>query len=126
MLYRHSIGCPSTLISPVWNCVCSNPDAVTATQHKSVLSDILYLVPLFSLGSIRTMLYIYISKFFWGKRFASSLGIKESKAPGLWSLLQHHSPKSVLPAFCSGTESFVVSKLSKFLPWIISHNLTAS
>ena len=82
VLYRHSIGCSSTLISPVWNRVCSNPDAVPATQHKSVLSDILYLVPLFSLGSIRTMFLIYLSKFFRGKRFASSLGIKESKALG--------------------------------------------
>ena len=55
--------------------------------------------PFISLGSIRTMFLIYISKFLQGKRFAPSLGIKESKAPGLWSLLQHHSPKSIFACF---------------------------
>ena len=56
--FQHRFGCPVTMICPLRNRVCTNPDAVPATQHKPVLSDSLYLVPLFPLGSIRTMFFI--------------------------------------------------------------------
>ena len=58
VLFQHRIGCLSTLLSPVWNCVCTNPDAVPVTQHKYVFSDSLYLVPLFPMGSMRTIFFI--------------------------------------------------------------------
>ena len=74
---------PVTLKSPFGNRVCTNPDTVPATQHKLALSDSLYLVPSFPLGSMRTMFFIEYQNSFWGKRLASSLGIKESKALGL-------------------------------------------
>ena len=54
-----------------------------AIIHKHVFTDSLYLVPLFPLGSIRTMFFDRISKFLLGEEASSSLGIKESKAPGL-------------------------------------------
>ena len=57
-VFRHRFSCLVTLISPVRNRVCTNPDAVPATQQKHVFSDSLYLVPLFPLGSIRTMFLI--------------------------------------------------------------------
>ena len=35
----------------VWICVRNNPDIVSASQHKQVFSDSLYLVPYFPWGS---------------------------------------------------------------------------
>ena len=43
-----------------------------------------------------------------------SLGDGETEAPGFpESLMLHQSSMSILPAFCSGTESFVAFKYSK-------------
>ena len=57
-----------------------------------------------------------------GRGLLLSLGIKESKAPGFWSLLQHQSLKSFLPAFTLGTESFVEFKESMVLLCFIFDN----
>ena len=101
---------PATLMTPVWNRVCSNADTVSASQCKQVFSDSLYLVPLYPLGLIRPCFLCKHQNSSGGRGLLSSLRVKESGALGLWSLLQHQSPKSVSHAFRSGPESFVASK----------------
>ena len=54
-----------------------------------------------TLGSIKTLFLILHQNSSGGRGLLSSLGVKESGAPYLWSLLQHQSTKSVLPAFRS-------------------------
>ena len=96
--FPNTRGGHATLNDSVWNCVSKNPDTVPASQHKQGFSDSLYL----ALSSIRTMFLYKYQNSSRGRGLLSSLGVKESEAPGLWSLLQHQSPKSILPAFHSG------------------------
>ena len=97
---RHNKGASGDLFEPGGECVHNNPDTVPASQHRQSFRQSVWSLYL-PLGSIGTLFLIMHQNSSGGRGLLSSLGIKESKAPGLWSLLQHQSLKSVLPAFCS-------------------------
>ena len=78
-----------------------------AIIHKHVFIDSLCLVPLFPLGLIRTMFFDRISKFLLGEEASSSLGIKESKAPGLLEPAEAILQRVFPLLFTPGIESFV-------------------
>ena len=83
LIISNTIKVPvGTLIEPVGEHVRKNPDIVPASQHRQSF-QIVCLVPLFTPGVHKDLVFDTASKFFWGS-LLSSLGIKESKAPGFF------------------------------------------
>ena len=62
-------GPVGTLNEPVGKRVHKNPDTVPASQHRQSFQTVC-LVPLFTPGVHKDLVFDNISKFFWGRRFA--------------------------------------------------------
>ena len=77
----HDEGASKTFVSLVGECVCFNQD-IFMPQVTDYLSDILF-GPFISPGVHKDHVFDNVSKFFQGRGLLSSLGIKESEAPGL-------------------------------------------
>ena len=58
-----------TLNDPVWNHVCKNLDTVPVSQRRQSFQTVC-LVPLFTPGVHKHLVFDNASKFFQGKRFA--------------------------------------------------------
>ena len=58
-----------TFFEPVGERVCNIPDKVPASQHRQSFQTVC-LVPLFTPGVHKDLVFDNASKFFWGKRFA--------------------------------------------------------
>ena len=84
--------------------------------HSSCLSTQTSLFRQFVFGPFispevyKDHVFLYIEIPSGGRGLLQALGSMSLKLQACWSLLQYHSPKSVSPAFCSSTKSFVVSK----------------
>ena len=114
-VFQHRSRCPVTLLSPVGNCVCSNPDAVSCHHTQTRLYRQFVFGPFISPGVDKDHVFYRISKFLLGEEASSSLGIKESKAPGLLepaeAILQR--------AFC------LLSALAQKALWYLSNQSTS-
>ena len=82
-VFQHRFGCLVTLISPVGNHVCTNPDAVPCHSTQTRLVRQFVFGPFISPRVYKDHVFYRISKFLLGAEAGSSLGIKDSKAPGL-------------------------------------------
>ena len=108
--FRHRLGCPVTLISPLGIHVCTNPDTLPCHSTQTCLIRQFVFSPFISLRVYKDHIFLYIKISSGGRGLLPALGSRSLKlqASGACYSISLQRAFRLLPAL--GTESFVAFK----------------